>query len=97
MTKDNEQTQEYTEYAWGFWQRNLKTDKIPKLECPNCKEITFTPTRVVGSYCTGNHTISGYCANCGFEHTNLKNLDYYNSLHELLVNAKDKGEYIYKK
>ena len=97
MTKENKQTQEYTEYAWGFWQRHLKTDKIPKLECPNCKEITFTPTRVVGSYCTGNHTISGYCVNCGFEHTNLKNLEYYLSLHNLLANAKDKGEYIYKK
>ena len=90
---DDKKTPEYTEYAWGFWQRHLKTDKIPKLECPNCKEITFTPTRVVGSHCTGNHTISGYCVNCGFEHTNLKNLEYYLSLHKLLANDKD--EYIY--
>ena len=97
MTKDNEQTQEYTEYAWGFLQRNLKTDKIPKLECPNCKEIIFTPTRFVGSHCTGNHTISGYCGNCGFKHTNLKNLEYYESLHKLILNDKDKYEYIYEK
>ena len=92
---DDKKTPKYTEYAWGFWQRHLKTDKIPKLECPNCKEIAFTPTRVVGSHCTGNHTISGYCVNCGFEHTNLKNLEYYKMLYKLLKNDKDKGEYIY--
>ena len=96
MAINNNHNKEYTEYAWGNCERKLKTYKIPMLECPNCKEISFTPTKIVGSYCTGNHSISGYCAKCGFKHANLKNLEYYQSIHKLLVNDKDKGKYIYR-
>ena len=88
MDNYNNENDGITEFAWGFAQRKLNSNEIPKIECPNCKKKTLIPTRVVGSPSSGSHTIDGYCKNCGTKHTNLKNLEYYKLLHDIAINKK---------